>query len=127
MNGKLPLIVELQEMVALIVATKKFFFVLHKRRRGEKGAAVACGGEKPSCEWFFSTPGWRRHCPSGAGNPTRSAKYKRDAKRCLFCILEKERVGFEGCGRSMRHILQKYFKSSKYFTIISVVFYCAGE
>jgi len=27
----------------------------------------ACGGKKPSSEWFFSSPGWRRHCPSAAG------------------------------------------------------------
>ena len=93
MNGKLPLIVELQEMVALIVATKKFFFVLHKRRRGEKGAAVACGGEKPSCEWFFSAPGWRRHCPSAGGESLLLRHLRAQQKCCARSVFgEYEKV-----------------------------------
>jgi len=54
--------------------------------RDSKGAAVACGGEKPSSEWFFSTPGWRRHCPSDAGNPSRHANKRRTSLdvRLLF-------------------------------------------
>ena len=51
-----------------IFGCSSFVYVINALR-DSKGAAAACGGEKPSSEWFFSTPGWRRHCPSDAGSP----------------------------------------------------------
>ena len=46
---------------------------------GMRRERPACGGKKPSSEWFFSSPGWRRHCPSAAGrippSPPKSPTY----------------------------------------------------
>ena len=46
---------------------------------GMRRERPACGGKKPSGEWFFSSPGWRRHCPSAAGrippSPPKSPTY----------------------------------------------------
>ena len=61
-----------------------------KRGRDSKGAARSEAGEKPSSEWFFSTPGWRRHWPSAGGNPFLSAKHKRHSSKCLLCFWIRE-------------------------------------
>ena len=46
------------------------------------------GGKKPSGEWFFSSPGWRRHCPSDAGSPWGCTKQNRSPNGGLFCYNE---------------------------------------
>jgi len=72
------------------------FAFQQEERVGFEGCGLAQTGKKPSGEWFFSTPGWRRRWPSAAGNPTVSAKYKRNTRGCSFCILIRERR-WENC------------------------------
>ena len=62
----------------------------------------ACGGKKPSSEWFFSSPGWRRHCPSAAGRIPPSPPRKRDRTCGLFFVLHKRRKDEKGTTRLWR-------------------------
>ena len=62
----------------------------------------ACGGKKPSSEWFFSSPGWRRHCPSAAGRIPPSPPRKRDRICGLFFVLHKRRKDEKGTTRLWR-------------------------
>ena len=50
------------------------FVFLVKSRGVLKGTARQ--GKKASGGWLFSSPGWRRDCPSLAGNPLCSTTYK---------------------------------------------------
>ena len=43
-------------------------------------------GKKPSSEWFFSSPGWRRHCPSAAGRVPLSPPNKKVQSFWAFCL-----------------------------------------
>ena len=59
-------------------------------------------GKKPSSEWFFSSPGWRRHCPSAAGRIPPSPPGKRDRICGLFFVLHKRRKDEKGTTRLWR-------------------------
>ena len=69
----------------------------------------ACGGKKPSSEWFFSSPGWRRHCPSAAGrippSPPRNKTARMDGLISCCCNRGIRSRGPQGQNRAGDAIL----------------------
>ena len=61
-------------------------FCLYEERRGREGNGRAKRGKKPSGEWFFSSPGWRRHWPSAAGRVPLSPPNKKVQSFWAFCL-----------------------------------------
>ena len=61
-------------------------FCLYEERRGREGNGRAKRGKKPSGEWFFSSPGWRRHWPSAAGRVPLSPPNKKAQSFWAFCL-----------------------------------------
>ena len=61
-------------------------FCLYEERMGREGNGRAKRGKKPSGEWFFSSPGWRRHWPSAAGRVPLSPPNKKAQSFWAFCL-----------------------------------------
>ena len=58
-----------------------FFLALFKEKGDSKGTACPQAGKNSSGGGIFSSPGWRRHCPSAAGRIPPSPPKPRERRR----------------------------------------------
>ena len=74
---------------------------------GEGNVPKRSGGEKASCGRFFSSPGWRRHCPSAVGDSHTGYQQQQHRFAVLLLFLDKTVWEAKGTCRSAAEVKKR--------------------